>query len=92
MATLAHRRLHGFSSHWFLLLPSTGNKRCICIDGEVARRAAVAHDLLRNADVLIENFGPGTMDRIGLGWDGCACAQSTPRLHCALKGFLPGPL
>ena len=45
---------------------------------------------MRNADVLIENFGPGTMDRLGLGWD--AVHALNPRLiYCALKGFLPGP-
>ena len=51
---------------------------------------AVAQDLVRKADVLIENFGPGTMDRLGLGWD--AVHALNPRLiYCALKGFLPGP-
>ena len=51
---------------------------------------AVAQDLVRNADVLIENFGPGTMDRLGLGWE--AVHALNPRLiYCALKGFLPGP-
>jgi crotonobetainyl-CoA:carnitine CoA-transferase CaiB-like acyl-CoA transferase len=45
---------------------------------------------VRNADALIENFGPGTMDRLGLGWD--AVHALNPRLiYCALKGFLPGP-
>jgi crotonobetainyl-CoA:carnitine CoA-transferase CaiB-like acyl-CoA transferase len=40
--------------------------------------------------VLIENFGPGTMERLGLGWD--AVHALNPRLvYCALKGFLPGP-
>ena len=51
---------------------------------------AVAQDLMRRADALIENFGPGTMDRLGLGWD--AVHALNPRLiYCALKGFLPGP-
>ena len=51
---------------------------------------AVAADLLAKADVLIENFGPGTMERLGLGWE--RCTRSIPRLiYCALKGFLPGP-
>ena len=46
---------------------------------------------MRHADVLIENFGPGTMDRLGLGWE--AVHALNPRLiYCALKGFLPGPV
>jgi crotonobetainyl-CoA:carnitine CoA-transferase CaiB-like acyl-CoA transferase len=40
--------------------------------------------------VLIENFRPGAIDRLGLGWD--SLAKENPRLiHCSLKGFLDGP-
>ncbi len=50
----------------------------------------MVRDLLGRADVLIENFGPGTMDRLGLGWEQARAVN--PRLiYCALKGFLPGP-
>jgi len=46
--------------------------------------------MVRNADALIENFGPGTMDRLGLGWD--TVHELNPRLaYLAMKGFLPGP-
>ena len=66
------------------------NKRCICIDLKSPTGLAVARDLLCTADALLENFGPGTMDRLGLGWD--AVHALNPRLiYCALKGFLPGP-
>ncbi len=40
--------------------------------------------------MLIENFGPGTMDRLGFGYG--ACQKRNPRLiYCSLKGFMPGP-
>jgi crotonobetainyl-CoA:carnitine CoA-transferase CaiB-like acyl-CoA transferase/ABC-type polysaccharide/polyol phosphate transport system ATPase subunit len=82
------RRLHGFATGFFAYF--NRNKRCICIDAKSADGLAVAQDLVRNADVLIENFGPGTMDRLGLGWN--ALHALNPRLiYCALKGFLPGP-
>jgi crotonobetainyl-CoA:carnitine CoA-transferase CaiB-like acyl-CoA transferase len=82
------RRLHGFATGFFAYF--NRNKRCICIDLKSADGLAVAQDLVHNADVLIENFGPGTMDRLGLGWD--AAHAVNPRLiYCALKGFLPGP-
>ena len=82
------RRLHGFATGFFVYF--NRNKRCICIDVKSPRGLAVARDMVRNADALIENFGPGTMDRLGLGWD--AVHALNPRLvYLAMKGFLPGP-
>jgi crotonobetainyl-CoA:carnitine CoA-transferase CaiB-like acyl-CoA transferase len=82
------RRLHGFATGFFAYF--NRNKRCICIDAKSPDGLAVAQDLVRKADVLIENFGPGTMERLGLGWD--AVHALNPRMiYCALKGFLPGP-
>ena len=47
-------------------------------------------ELLAGADVLIENYAPGTMERLGLGYE--ELSQRNPRLiYCALKGFLSGP-
>lgn len=51
--------------------------------GEAKRLAA-------NADILIENFRPGALDRLGLDYE--TLAAENPRLiYCTLKGFLPGP-
>ena len=66
------------------------NKRCISLNLKSPEGLAIAHDLVKRADILMENFGPGTMDRLGLGWD--AMHALNPRLiYLALKGFLPGP-
>ena len=82
------RRLHGFATGFFVYF--NRNKRCICIDLKSPDGAVVAKDMVRNADALIENFGPGTMDRLGLGWD--TVHELNPRLvYLAMKGFLPGP-
>ena len=82
------RRLHGFATGFFAYF--NRNKRCICIDLKSAAGHGVALDLLAGADVLIENFAPGTMERLGLGWEHVRAVN--PRLiYCALKGFLPGP-
>ncbi len=82
------RRLHGFATGFFAYF--NRNKRCICIDLKRQEGVDVARDLLRRADVLIENYGPGTMERLGLGWE--QVRGINPRLiYCALKGFLPGP-
>ncbi len=46
--------------------------------------------LIQDADVLIENFRPGTMDRLGFGYE--ALRATHPRLiYCSEKGFLSGP-
>ncbi len=82
------RRLHGFATGFFSYF--NRNKRCICIDLKTPDGVAVARDLLARADVLVENYGPGTMERLGLGWEQVRTVN--PRLiYCALKGFLPGP-
>lgn len=82
------RQRQGVANGTFLYL--NRNKRCVCIDLKSSSGLAVAHDMVRGADALIENFGPGTMDRLGLGWD--AVHALNPRLvYVAMKGFLPGP-
>ena len=48
------------------------------------------HRLAATADVVIENYGPGTMERLGCGYE--ALAKVNPRLvYLALKGYLAGP-
>ena len=82
------RRLQGFGTGFFPCF--NRNKHCICVDLKREDGLAVARGLLARADVLIENFGPGTMERLGLGWEQARAVN--PRLiYCALKGFLPGP-
>jgi crotonobetainyl-CoA:carnitine CoA-transferase CaiB-like acyl-CoA transferase len=49
-----------------------------------------ATNLVRESDVLLENFGVGVLDRLGLGYD--AMQKINPSLvYCVLKGFLSGP-
>src|SRR3546814_14194901 len=66
------------------------NKRSICLDLKSERGLAVARKLAARSDVLIENFRPGTLARLGLGYD--ALSPNNPRLiYCSAKGFLKGP-
>ncbi|GAA4334254.1 CaiB/BaiF CoA-transferase family protein [Pigmentiphaga soli] len=82
------RRLRGFASGFFSYF--NRNKRSLCLDLKSERGMALARRLIARADVLVENFAPGTLDRLGLDWE--TLHALNPRLvFCALKGFLPGP-
>lgn len=66
------------------------NKRSICLDLKSAAGVAEAKALCLGADVLIENYRPGTLDRLGLAY--ATLAEENPRLiYCSAKGFLKGP-
>ena len=61
-------------------------KRSIVLDLKLAADRETARSLIAHADVLIENFRPGVMDRLGLGAAAMTAAQ--PRLiYCSLPGF-----
>jgi len=68
------------------------NKRGIAIDLAAAKGREVLFRLLERADVLIENFKTGTLERWGMGWD--VLKEQFPRLiHCRISGFgADGPL
>ena len=68
------------------------NKRAIALDIGKPDGQAVLLRLLRDADVLIENFKPGSMEKWGIGYE--TLAQRFPALiHCRISGFGPdGPL
>ncbi|MGN1056769.1 MAG: CaiB/BaiF CoA transferase family protein [Comamonas sp.] len=62
-------------------------KRAISLDLSKPQAQEVLHRLLADADVLVENFLPGTMERWGLGYEQ-TLAQRYPRLvYCAISGF-----
>lgn len=82
------RALKGFGTGYFPFY--NRNKGSIALDLKDPRGLAVAKRLIGTADVLIENFGPGTMARLGLSYE--QLAEAFPSLiYLSLKGFLPGP-
>ncbi len=80
----------GGESHYFLGL--NRGKRSLVLDLRKPEGAEILRNLVATADVLIENFRPGVMDRLGLGAE--ALMAANPRLiYCAISGFgLTGPL
>jgi crotonobetainyl-CoA:carnitine CoA-transferase CaiB-like acyl-CoA transferase len=82
------RQLPGFASGFFTFY--NRNKKHLSLDVKSPQGKAVAERLLQRADVLIENFAPGTMDRLGFGYADASLIN--PKLiYCSLKGFLKGP-
>ena len=61
-------------------------KRSVALDLKNPDHHAAVVDLIRNADVVVENFKPGTADRIGLGYE--AMNRVNPKLiYCSISGF-----
>lgn len=82
------RALKGFGTGYYPFF--NRNKKSLAIDIKTEAGREVIFKLLETTDVLIENFAPDTMNRLGFGYD--ALASSYPKLvYCSLKGFLPGP-
>jgi crotonobetainyl-CoA:carnitine CoA-transferase CaiB-like acyl-CoA transferase len=82
------RRRIGFAAGFFPTF--NRNKRSIAIDLKSDKGRTLLYRLAQTADVAIENFAPGTMDRLGCGYGDLS--QKNPRLiYCSLKGFLSGP-
>ncbi len=74
--------------HMFMHL--NRNKKSVVLDIQTPEGLASARELIGASDVLIENFRPGLMERLGLGHE--ALSRDFPRLiTVSHKGFLPGP-
>ncbi len=62
------------------------NKKSITVNMKDPRGRAIIRELARRSDVLLENFKPGTLAKLGLDWD--VLRQDNPRLiFCAISGF-----
>jgi len=66
------------------------NKRSITLDTKNAKGKEVLTALMKSCDVLVENFAPGVLDRMGFPWE--TIHEINPKLIVAsIKGFGPGP-
>ncbi|GGF60138.1 CaiB/BaiF CoA transferase family protein [Alteromonas lipolytica] len=82
------RRLKGSGAGYFPMY--NRNKRSLCIDLKSDEGKEIALKLIADADILIENFRPGAMEKLGFGYE--ALSKLNPGLvYCSLKGFLTGP-
>ena len=62
------------------------NKRSITLNMKSAHGTEIFTELLKTSDVLVENFGPGVLDRLGFPWE--TIQQINPRvIYASIKGF-----
>ena len=84
----ATRQLLGSGAGYFSMY--NRNKKSVCLNLKDPRGLELAKQLAASADIVVENFRAGTMDKLGLGHE--ALAVLNPRLiYCSEKGFLSGP-
>jgi formyl-CoA transferase len=82
------RDIPNADSLYFTML--NGSKRSITIDSKHPKGAEILNRLIKTCDVLVENFAPGALDRMGLTWE--HIHKTNPRMIVAsVKGFGPGP-
>src|ERR1700746_2090764 len=82
------RDIEGVASLYFTML--NHNKRSITLDTKKPQGKAVLERLVKHCDVLVENFAPGALDRMGFTWE--RIQQLNPKMIVAsVKGFGPGP-
>lgn len=67
-------------------LTQAAGKRCVTLDLETEDGRAAMQDLLRSADVLVENHRPTTMKRLGFD-EGTTLALNPRLIHCAMTGY-----
>lgn len=82
------RRLKGFGIGYHSFY--NRNKKSLAIDIKSEKGKEIILKMVESADILVENFGPGTMERLGYGYE--TLRKINPKLvYCSLKGFLSGP-
>ncbi|WP_024301513.1 CaiB/BaiF CoA-transferase family protein [Pseudogulbenkiania sp. MAI-1] len=82
------RRLSGSGAGYWMTY--NRNKKSLAVDLKSVEGMAAVTALLATADVVTENFRPGAMDKLGLGYEDVKVLNPDV-IYCSMKGFLPGP-
>lgn len=82
------RRLMGSGAGYWMTY--NRNKKSLAIDLKNDKGMNLVKSLIKTADIIIENFRPGAMDKLGLGYEGVKQIKSDI-IYGSMKGFLPGP-
>ena len=82
------RFLKGFGTGYFPFY--SRNKKSLALDLKSPEGQQIIYELVTTADIVVENFAPGTMERLGYGYEQLKTLNSK-LIYCSLKGFLSGP-
>ncbi len=69
----------GADAYYFMVY--NANKKSVTVNLKSERGLQLVKDMAKRADVFVENFAPGAIERLGLGWEVLACAQPASRLR-----------
>jgi formyl-CoA transferase len=82
------RDVSGVDSLYFTML--NGNKRSLTLNPKTESGTKIFTKLIEKCDVMVENFAPGAIDRMGFPWE--RIQEINPRMiYASVKGFGPGP-
>ena len=82
------RDIPGVDSLYFTML--NGNKRAITLNPKTEAGNRIFAKLIEECDVMVENYAPGAIDRMGFPWE--KIQKINPRMiYASVKGFGPGP-
>lgn len=82
------RDIEGVDSLYFTML--NHNKRSITLNPKTEKGKEIFAQLIKSCDVMVENFAPGALDRMGFTWENIQ--ELNPRMvYASVKGFGPGP-
>src|SRR5881227_2215488 len=82
------RDIPGVDSLYFTML--NGNKRAVTLNPKTEAGKKIFTKLIEKCDVMVENYAPGAIDRMGFPWE--KIQQINPRMvYASVKGFGPGP-
>lgn len=82
------RRLMGSGAGYWMTY--NRNKKSLSVDIKSEKGMSLIKDLIKTADVVIENFRPGAMKKLGLDYEGVKSIKPDI-IYGSMKGFLPGP-
>lgn len=83
------RYLNGFASGFFATF--NRNKESLAVNLKTQSGQSIIHELVKEADIVLENYGPGTMEKLGCGCE--TLSEINPQIiYLALKGYLSGPM